>query len=99
MGIAKNRKVSITGGEETQVQNLEIPEEGLVVHLKKFGQVKVFRRTFKNEATRYYMMYRANLDATVAITRAEFKEFHSIHWGIECYGEPLNNCVALSDLW
>lgn len=35
MGIAKNRKVSITGGEFTQLQNLEIPEEGLVVHLKK----------------------------------------------------------------
>lgn len=79
MGIAKNRKVLIPGGEFTQVKNLAIPEQGLVIHLKKFGQVKVFRRTFKNEATRYYIMYLPNPDATVAITREEFKEFHSIH--------------------
>lgn len=44
MGIAKNRKVSINCQEYTQVQNLEIPDDGLVVHLKKFGQTKVFRR-------------------------------------------------------
>lgn len=40
MGIAKNRKVAFNGGEYTQVQNLEIPDEGLLVYLKKFGYVK-----------------------------------------------------------
>jgi hypothetical protein len=39
MGIAKNRTVLILAGEYTQIQNLEIPDEGLVVHLKKFGRV------------------------------------------------------------
>ena len=53
MGIAKNRTVSIKVGEYTQVQNLEIPDEGLVVHLKKFGRVKVFRKTFNNVTERY----------------------------------------------
>ncbi len=95
MGIAKNRKVSIPGGEFTQIKNLEIPEQGLVVHLKKFGQVKVFRRTFKNEATRYYIMYLPNPDATVAITREEFKEFHSIHWGIECYHRAIKQLCGI----
>ena len=28
--------------------HLEIPDEGLVVHLKNCGRVKVFRRSFKN---------------------------------------------------
>ncbi len=49
----------------------EIPDEGLVVHLKKFGQVKVFQSNFKNEEHRYYIMYLPDKDALVAITRAE----------------------------
>jgi hypothetical protein len=53
MGIAKNRSCSINGRDYTQVQNLEIPEEGLIVHLKSFGKVKVFQKLFKNEDKRY----------------------------------------------
>lgn len=49
MGVAKNRKVSINSQEYVQLQELDIPEQGLVVYLKKFGQVKVFQKTFKNE--------------------------------------------------
>ncbi len=52
MGIAKNRKVSLDGTKYTQVKNLEIPGPGLIVYLKSFGHVKVFRRTFKNETER-----------------------------------------------
>lgn len=89
MGVAKNRKVSINGGKYTQVQNLRVPDDGLVVHLKKFGGVKVFRRTFKNEVYRYYIMYLPSQDATEQISRAEFKELHSTHWGIECYHRAL----------
>lgn len=48
MGIAKNRKVSIEPGKYVQVQELEIPDDGIVVHLKKFVRVKVFRKNFKN---------------------------------------------------
>lgn len=57
VGIAKNRQMSINGRDYTQVKNLEIPDEGLVVHLKSFGKVKVFRKTFKNEEQRYYITY------------------------------------------
>lgn len=68
MGIDKNRQVSIDGGEYTQVQHLEIPDNGLVVYLKKFEVVKVFQRTFKNEAERYYIMYIPKHNALI-ITR------------------------------
>ncbi len=84
-GIAKNRLCSVDGKTFTQVQNLEIPESGLIVYLKNFGQVKVFRRSFKNETYRYYIIYVSEKDTLNSITRAEFKELHSIHWGIECY--------------
>lgn len=53
MGIAKNRSLAINARDYTQVKNLKIPDEGLIVHLKNFGQVKVFCRTFKNEENRY----------------------------------------------
>ncbi len=83
-GIAKNRSCSVDGKTFTQVKNLEIPELGLVVYLKNFGQVKVFRRSFKNEAYRYYIMFIAQEDTVNSISRTDFKELHSIHWGIEC---------------
>jgi hypothetical protein len=95
MGVAKNRKVSINGRDYTQVQSLEIPDEGLVVHLKKFGQVKVFRRIFKNEEHRYYIMYLPDEDALIAITQTEFKAFHSIHWGIECYHRAIKQVCGI----
>jgi hypothetical protein len=95
MGVAKNRKVSINGRDYTQIQNVEIPDEGLMVHLKNFGQVKVFRKTFKNEDKRYYIIYLPNEDALIAITRVDFKSLHSIHWGIECYHRAIKQVCGI----
>ncbi|MEH1872160.1 IS701 family transposase [Nostoc sp.] len=94
-GIAKNRLCSVDGKNFTQVQNLEIPENGLIAHLKKFGQVKVFRRIFKNEIPRYYIMYVSNKDALFLVSIAEFKELHSIHWGIECYHRSIKQVCGI----
>jgi len=94
-GIAKNRSCSVDGKNFTQVQNLEIPEVGLIVYLKNFGQVKVFRRSFKNETSRYYIMYISEKDALNLISRAEFKELHSIHWGIECYHRAIKQVCSI----
>lgn len=94
-GIAKNRNVSINGRDYTQVKNLEIPDEGLVVHLKKFGKVKVFCRTFTNVDNRYYIIYVPDEDALIAITRTDFKALHSIHWGIECYHRAIKQVCGI----
>jgi hypothetical protein len=95
IGVAKNRKVSIDGKDYIQLQKLEIPERGLVVYLKKFGQVKVFGKTFKNEVKRYYIMYLPKLQKIERITRQEFKQFHSIHWGIECYHRAIKQLCGI----
>ena len=92
-GIAKNRFCSVDGKNFTQIQNLEIPEAGLIVYLKKFGQVKVFRRIFKNEIHRYYIMYVPDKDALFLISIEEFKKLHSIHWGIESYASSYQTSV------
>jgi hypothetical protein len=94
-GIAKNRSCSVDGKHFTQVQNLEIPETGLIVYLKRFGQVKVFRRSFKNEVYRYYIMYIPEKDALIGITRTEFQTLHSIHWGIECYHRAIKQVCGI----
>ena len=95
MGIAKNRKVSIEPGKWVQVKELEIPDDGVVVHLKKFGRVKIFRKTFKKERERYYIIYLNEQEALAEITRQEFKALHSIHWGIECYHRALKQVCSI----
>lgn len=95
MGIAKNRKASLDGFKYTQVRNLEIPDSGLVVYLKNFGRVKVFQRNFKNEAERYYIAYLPNSDDTEQISRQEFNQFHSVHWGIECYHRAVKQLCGI----
>lgn len=95
MGIAKNRKVSLDGLEYSQVKNLKIPDQGLVIYLKNFGRVKLFRRTFKNEAERYYITCLTDVDATEQITRHEFNEWRSIHWGIECYHRAVKQLCGI----
>ncbi|CAA9577602.1 FIG00562904: hypothetical protein [uncultured Synechococcales cyanobacterium] len=94
-GIAKNRSCSVDGKNFTQVQKLEIPDSGLIVYLKNFGQVKVFRRNFKNETSRYYIMYTPEKDALSSISRTEFRELHSIHWGIECYHRAIKQVCGI----
>jgi len=94
-GIAKNRSCSIDGKNFTQIQNLEIPEDGLIVYLKSFGQVKVFWKSFKNETYRYYAMYAPEKDALLLISKTEFEELHSIHWGIECYHRAIKQVCGI----
>lgn len=95
MGIAKNRQVSTIKGEYTQVRNLEIPSDGLVVHLKQFGYVKVFRKNFKNEVERYYIMFLPEQEAIEEITRKDFRELRSSHWGIECYHRAIKQLCGI----
>lgn len=83
-GIADNRQVSLERGKLVQVKSLDIPEEGLVVYLKEFGQVKVFCQPFKNEL-RYYIMYLPELEALHQLTHVQFKQVHDEHWQIECF--------------
>ena len=83
-GIESNRLVSLESGQYTNICNLDIPEDGLRVHLKQFGTVKVFRTVFKNDY-RYYILYLEPLDALEEITRMQFKGLHDLHWSIETF--------------
>ena len=75
---------------------MDIPSDGLIVTVKEFGKVKVFKRTFKNGSCRYYASFRANKTELINWKRFEFRELQGIHWGIECYHRALKQLCGLS---
>jgi len=81
-GVANNRQVAQDKSKEVQIKTLDVPDGGLVVYLKEFGWVKVFRQDFKNEA-RYYVLHLPDLDNLKKLSRDEFKQVHDRHWLIE----------------
>jgi hypothetical protein len=85
VGVAKNRLVRPDGNQYQRVDTLTIPEQGLLVHLKGVGAVKVFCQRFKNESCRYYLFYCPEAAMLNVTGKAEFEHLHMIHWGIECF--------------
>ena len=74
MGLKKNRLVN---KPHIQIYELDIPKEGLKVHLKGYGWIKVFRFEAKNGRTDYIGTSRLDL------TRDKIKSFFERRWSIE----------------
>ena len=68
-GIEKNRTVSNEPHKYCQVSTLVIPESGLRTHLKEFGFIKLFRKDFKKEDSRHYILYVPDEERIKDITR------------------------------
>jgi hypothetical protein len=79
-----NRLVSVEKGSWVQVQQLDIPEDGLVVWLKNFGVVKLFRTQLK-DPLRHYIVSLPNDEQTASFDNKAFTEQHDRHWQIEQY--------------
>jgi hypothetical protein len=79
MGVAKNRKVCILSGQWVLVSTLDIPNDGLVVHLKQFGQVRLSKKSFKKQGETSYIIFPPKLDELSQLTQQDFQELHSIH--------------------
>jgi hypothetical protein len=56
-GVEKNRTFSNEPGKYYQVSSLEIPDQGLRTHLREFAFIKLFRKVFKKEDSRHYVLY------------------------------------------
>lgn len=80
--IESNRLVAYEAGRYVQVQSLDIPRSGLMVHLKQVGTVKIFRTVFKDEF-RHYMVSLPDPTLLESFTYPEFEHWHDHHWGIE----------------
>ena len=86
--LESNRLVSLAKGTWSQVQSLEIPEQGLTVWLREFGLVKLFRTWLKDQP-RHYAVYLPEADQLAAFDRAAFVHRHDQHWQIEQYHRVL----------
>jgi hypothetical protein len=82
--LESNRLVSVEKGVWVQVQQLAIPEDGLVVWLKEFGWVKLFRTRLKDQL-RHYVVYLPNDKPLNSFGGNEFATLHDQHWMIEQY--------------
>lgn len=84
--IEKNRLVSLASDSDkySQVSNCEISYNGMEMHLKGFGMVKVFRTVFKNEF-RHYIMFLSDPDKITEIAHSQFIAIHDLHWRIESF--------------
>ena len=98
-GIAKNRQVAIDGSQYTQVQNLVIPDKGLVVHLRGFVKWKCFVAPSKTKS----------IDTTSCIYQMKMPH---LHWqdlnlrkptlfigASNVITELLSNCAEFPALW
>ena len=77
--VETNRTVSLEKGQWQQVQNLDIPDDGLDVWLKDFGKVRLFRTMLKDQR-RHYVVY---LPEELPFQRDDFLKIHDHHWQIE----------------
>jgi hypothetical protein len=74
MGLKSNRLVN---KPHIQLCKIDIPDEGLKVHLKGYGWTKIFRFTGKNGRTDYVGTSRLDL------TREQIKSYFERRWSIE----------------
>jgi hypothetical protein len=94
-GVEKNRTVSNEPGKYCQVSAIEIPDEGLITHLREFGFIKLFRKDFKKEDSRHYILYLPDEEANKQITRSEFMTIHDTHWGIESFHRAIKQVCGI----
>lgn len=94
-GVEKNRTVSNEAGKYSQVSTLEISDEGLITHLKEFGFIKLFRKVFKKEDSKHYILYLPDEDKLQQIGRSEFITIHDIHWGIETFHRAIKQVCGI----
>lgn len=82
--LKSNRLVSIEKSKYLQIQNWDIPEEGLEVWLRDLGQVKVFRTMLKDQQ-RHYAVALSDDEQLTSFDRNRFVKLHEQHWQIEQY--------------
>ncbi len=94
-GIEKNRTVSNEPGNSCQVSSFAIPEQGLRTHLRSVGFIKLFRKDFKKEDSRHYVLYLPDEEVLNQITRSEFMTIHDTHWGIESFDRAIKQVCGI----
>ena len=94
--VESNRTVSLEKGHWLQVQKLDIPDDGLVVWLKDFGNVKLFRTWLKDQP-RHYAVFLPDDGQLACFDRKAFLEQHDKHWHIEQYHRAIKQVCNIEN--
>jgi hypothetical protein len=87
--VKKNRSVNPDDTENRPVSSLTIPDDGMVVHMKKFGFVKVFHSRNKAGRDRYWATNCLTMDGMGR------KNLQAISWSIENYHRELKELCCI----
>ncbi len=87
--LEKNRQVSLHKGRLVRIDSLNIPYQGLRIHLKGYGWVKVFRTVAKNGDAEYW----ATSELEMTIEEAAFYALDA--WQIEVYHRGLKQFTGI----
>jgi len=87
MGLRSNRLVN---KPHIRLEKLEIPEEGLVVHLKGYGVIRVFRFVAKHGRTDYIGTSKIDLDSK------QVKAYFERRWSIEVLHRELKQTCGFT---
>ena len=83
VGLEKNRIVSTSAHNYQKLEEIDIPEQGLYLHLKAFDFIKVFRTVDEEGYERYYGVYLHDPEEYQFFTRERFATLRLQHWKIE----------------
>lgn len=105
--LESNRLVSIEKGSWVQLRNLEIPEDGIIVWLREFGFVKVFRTYLKDQMRHYAVFLSQNNDTPsndqdkndvlTVFSKTEFTVLHDKHWQIEQFHRTIKQVCNIEN--
>ena len=96
VGLKSDRTVSLQKGEHQAVGQIDaIPTDGVRVHLRKFGFIKLFRTVDERGKTRHYAVYTAEPKDLQRLERQRFKQIKKIHWNIELLFRALKQVCNL----
>lgn len=87
--LQANRNVSIEPHKYCRVDSLDIPEEGLTVHLKNYEFIKVFKITAPKGRVGYF----ATSDQSK--TQKDIREAYALRWKIEEYHRGLKQATGI----
>jgi putative transposase len=88
--LPKNRLVSLEPHKHQQLEELNIPNEGLTVHLKGYGLIKVFKQVSDERNFGYYATNDFNL------SKSDVERIYSRRWKIEEYHQGLKQQCGVS---
>jgi hypothetical protein len=89
--IKKNRMVNPDHTDNRPVSSLTIPDDGLNVHMKKFGFVRVFHTVNKDGKERFWATSFLTMD------HEDRRNLQAICWSIENYHRALKELCCVED--